>query len=116
MRTKSYVAPANPRKGDRWISPVQSVPVFDRVWNGTAWEDYVEPAPTPRYPRTETTPAPQDPPKDPPQDSKSTEETKGEQRNETAVSDRDGQQEPDAGAKQPADGKQGKGGQGKRGK
>lgn len=110
MRYKSYEAPANPQKGDRWISPVQSVPVFDRVWNGTAWEDYVEPEAQKRYPRPpeKTT---QDPPQDPP---KPTEETKGEQRNETEVSDRDGEQKPDGGSKQPTDGKQGKGGQGKR--
>ena len=110
MRTKSLTAPEGVEEGHEWLSPDGHATKWHKVfqdgqWVSTAYED-------PNFPQQEES----EDTEEEDEETESTEETNGEQRNETAVSDRDGKQEPDAGAKQPAHGKQGKGWKSKRGK
>lgn len=121
MRTKSLQAPTGIQKGHEWLSPVGHSESWHRIWNGTAWEnvDAEEDGEEENQEEREDSGESETGAKDSDEtetkaDVTSTEETKGERSNETAVSDRDRKQEPDAGAKRPADGKQGKGGKGKR--
>lgn len=108
MRTKSLVAPTGIAEGHEWLSPDGHQPKWHKVfqdgkWVSTAYED-------PNFPNGQEEEIEENTEEEEP----STEETTGERSNTAEVPDRDGQQEPDKGAKRPADGKQGKGGQGKR--
>lgn len=115
MRTKSLVAPTGVAEGHEWLSPDGHVPSWHKVfqdgaWASTAYED-------PNFPKETGEDKEEDDTEEETEETKSTEETTDEHGMQTAVPDRNGGKQGtggEPGRKHPADGKQGKGGSGKK--
>ncbi len=130
MRFKSLTAPATVQKGDEWLSPEGHSSTWRRVWNGTAWVEDLKAA---GFPGTELSPSnpdlsnvgtdedddtddEDDESEEVEEEQPPTEEVKDEQRDETAVSDRNGVEQGAGGKPEPKPQQRGKRGKVRKGR